>query len=248
MRFWICVGTYVQFHRKGPGVVMHTPDNDISDSHHSTASESAVIQTPPTINEKALVRKIDFRLLPVLFVIYLAAFLDRWVLACKSTLENTTKADCDLRVNISNALIMGLPKDLHLKGNQTNVALTIFFVPYILFEIPSNIFLKKLKPHVWRMFYIIQSCTWYGFLIHKSVRMYTRIWNNHAGSGLRYVLFSCIYHLRHTSSQATVKNYSGLLATRFFLGLAEAGIFPGSTQTLAKKLTVYANIPPQASI
>ena len=30
------------------------------------------------------------------------------------------------------------------------------------------------------------------------------------------------------SLQATVTNYSGLLATRFFLGLAEAGIFPGS--------------------
>lgn len=26
-----------------------------------------------------------------------------------------------------------------------------------------------------------------------------------------------------------VKNYSGLLATRFCLGLAEAGVFPGST-------------------
>ena len=32
---------------------------------------------PPTIDEKALVRRIDYRLLPVLFIIYLAAFLDR---------------------------------------------------------------------------------------------------------------------------------------------------------------------------
>ena len=28
--------------------------------------------------------------------------------------------------------------------------------------------------------------------------------------------------------QGLVKNYSGLLATRFFLGLAETGMFPGS--------------------
>jgi hypothetical protein len=28
----------------------------------------------------------------------------------------------------------------------------IFFVPYILFEIPSNILLKKLRPHVWLSF------------------------------------------------------------------------------------------------
>lgn len=54
------------------------------------------------------------------------------------------------RVNISNALTLKLPKDLGLKGMEPNVALTIFFVPYVLFEVPSNYFLKKLKPHVWR--------------------------------------------------------------------------------------------------
>ncbi|KAI4232871.1 MAG: hypothetical protein L6R40_007275 [Gallowayella cf. fulva] len=84
-----------------------------------------------TINEKALLRKIDIRVIPVLFIIYVAAFLDR--------------------VNIANALTLGLPKELHLnaKTNQANIALTIFFVPYILFEIPSNLFLRYLKPHVW---------------------------------------------------------------------------------------------------
>ena len=46
---------------------------------------------------------------------------------------------------------MKLPKDLHLVGNQRNIALTIFFIPYVLFEIPSNIFLKRFKPHKWRM-------------------------------------------------------------------------------------------------
>lgn len=30
-----------------------------------------------------------------------------------------------------------------------------------------------------------------------------------------------------TTLQGLVQNYSGLLATRFFLGLTEAGIFPG---------------------
>ena len=36
------------------------------------------------------------------------------------------------------------------------------------------------------------------------------------------------HDFRICSSQATVHNYSGLLATRFFLGFAEAGVFPGS--------------------
>jgi hypothetical protein len=56
------------------------------------------------------------------------------------------------RVNISNAAALGLKDDLNIaEGTKYNTALTIFFVPYVLFEIPSNILLKKLRPHVWRM-------------------------------------------------------------------------------------------------
>lgn len=57
------------------------------------------------------------------------------------------------RVNISNAAILGLKSELGLTtGTKYNTALTIFFVPYILLEIPSNILLKKFKPHVWCTF------------------------------------------------------------------------------------------------
>lgn len=34
---------------------------------------------PPSIDEKALIRKLDFKILPILFVVYIAAFLDRYV-------------------------------------------------------------------------------------------------------------------------------------------------------------------------
>lgn len=48
---------------------------------------------------------------------------------------------------------MGLKEDLNIeKGTKYNTALTIFFVPYIIFEIPSNILLKKFKPHIWCTF------------------------------------------------------------------------------------------------
>lgn len=87
------------------------------------------IECPPLINKRALIRKIDVRVIPILFVLYVAAFLDR--------------------VNISNALTLGLQKDLKLKGDQANSALTTFFVPYILFEVPSNVLMRRFKPHVW---------------------------------------------------------------------------------------------------
>ena len=58
-------------------------------------------------------------------------------------------------VNVSNAVIFGLKQDLGMtKGNKYNIALTIFYVPYIVFEVPSNILMKKCKPHVWCTFYV----------------------------------------------------------------------------------------------
>ena len=36
---------------------------------------------------------------------------------------------------------MGLPKDLNLIDNQVNIALVAFFVPYSIFELPSNLIL-----------------------------------------------------------------------------------------------------------
>lgn len=99
---------------------------------------------PPHTTEKKLMAKIDIRVIPFLCILYLFAFLDR--------------------VNIANARSFGLQKDLHLHSpNQFNTALTIFFVPYVIFEIPSNILLKKFSPRIWLsgcmfMFGIVSIC------------------------------------------------------------------------------------------
>ena len=70
-------------------------------------------------------------------------------------------------VNISNAAILGLKADLDIvEGTKYNTALTIFFVPYVLCEVPSNILLKKLKPHVWCTFGLGRLC--FGGLGTKS--------------------------------------------------------------------------------
>lgn len=42
-----------------------------------------------------------------------------------------------------------MAKDLHLVGNQYNVALTMFFIPYALLEVPCNIIMKMTRPSVW---------------------------------------------------------------------------------------------------
>lgn len=54
------------------------------------------------------------------------------------------------RANIGNAKIEGLVEDLNLVGNQYNIVLSLFFIPYILLEIPSNMLLKKFsRPSVY---------------------------------------------------------------------------------------------------
>ncbi|KAB8257387.1 putative MFS transporter [Aspergillus pseudonomiae] len=73
--------------------------------------------------KKALLWKIDIRLVPMLAVLYLISQIDR--------------------ANIGNAKIEGLTEDLRLSGIQYNIVLSIFFVPYVLLEVPSNMLLKS---------------------------------------------------------------------------------------------------------
>lgn len=47
--------------------------------------------------------------------------------------------------NIGNAKIDGLVTDLKLKGTEFNIALTVFYVPYICVDVPSNLVLKYFR-------------------------------------------------------------------------------------------------------
>jgi len=109
--------------------------------------DELAIVCPSHTTEKKLMTKIDFRVIPFLCILYLLAFLDR--------------------VNIGNARSFGLAKDLDLQSVEYNTALTMFFVPYIVFEIPSNILLKKLSPRIWLsacMFCFGLVCMCQGFV------------------------------------------------------------------------------------
>ncbi|KAL2107986.1 hypothetical protein VUR80DRAFT_4427 [Thermomyces stellatus] len=81
------------------------------------------------VNERALMRKLDAHLLPAVGLLYLLSFLDR--------------------SNVGNAKIEGLTEDIHITGNEYLTGLTVYFVGYVLFEIPCNIILKKTTPRIW---------------------------------------------------------------------------------------------------
>ncbi|XP_044717179.1 major facilitator superfamily domain-containing protein [Hirsutella rhossiliensis] len=96
---------------------------------------SRVLQPPEMIRsmgaqqrsalEKKLIRKIDFRLLPMILMMYILNYIDR--------------------TNIALARLAGLEEDLKLdqNGSQFETAVSILFVGYILMQVPSNLILNK---------------------------------------------------------------------------------------------------------
>ncbi|KAH6652491.1 major facilitator superfamily domain-containing protein [Truncatella angustata] len=68
--------------------------------------------------DRVLTTKIDFKVIPIMGLLYLVCFLDR--------------------TNIANARLAGLEKDLNMPSTGFNTALWMFYIPFVLFEVPSN--------------------------------------------------------------------------------------------------------------
>ncbi|KAL1967856.1 hypothetical protein VTN77DRAFT_2545 [Rasamsonia byssochlamydoides] len=145
-----------------PAKSVHLADDQVDFSHVEVDFSN--------VDAKKVLRKMDLRLLPMLALLYLLAFLDRG--------------------NIGNAKIEGLTEDLDLTGGQYNWCLTVFFFTYAAFEVPSNLLLKRLRPSVWLP----------SIMVAWGVVM---------------------------TLMGIVTNYHGLLLARLFLGVAEAGLYPG---------------------
>ena len=115
-------------------VPMKSGEVILSDTSTISSDEKLHLNLDPIdiAAEKKLLWKCDLHVLPMISLLYLLAFIDR--------------------INIGNARIQGLEKDLHMKGQDYNIALFVFFIPYIVFEIPSNLLLRKLAPSTWLSF------------------------------------------------------------------------------------------------
>lgn len=81
------------------------------------------------IDERNLTARLDFKVIPILGLLYLICFLDR--------------------TNIANARIAGMEKGLHFPKKGYNTALWIFYLPFVLAEIPLNMLMATgwIKPN-----------------------------------------------------------------------------------------------------
>lgn len=101
--------------------------------------------------ETILRRKMDWRTVPWVTVLYLLCVRKpeqvlEYTLRKKRLTCLTTGQQFLDRVNIGNARLQGMEQDLDLVGLRFNWALSIFYIVYLLVEVPSNIVLKRIGP------------------------------------------------------------------------------------------------------
>lgn len=97
------------------------PGRNIPDIHSGTNTSNTLVGTTTE-------KKVRWRLLPFLALLYFVAYLDR--------------------LNIGYASIT-MNEDLGISSQQFGLIAGIFFIGYFLFEVPSNIFMKKFGARVW---------------------------------------------------------------------------------------------------
>ncbi|KAF8840159.1 MFS general substrate transporter [Paxillus ammoniavirescens] len=95
--------------------------------------------------ETKLWRRIDLRLMPMISLLYLFSFMDRGEILVRADLNSPYSPN----VLIGNAKLDGLTTQLNLTGNKYNIALTMFFIPYSIFEFPSNLAIHVIRPSRW---------------------------------------------------------------------------------------------------
>ncbi|KAF8653320.1 hypothetical protein AX16_004020 [Volvariella volvacea WC 439] len=86
--------------------------------------------------ERKTIRQVDFRILPLLGILYALAVIDR--------------------SNLGIARVVGMDHDLGLSiGSRYSILSAIYFVPYIFFQLPSNLVLRSLGVRHWMAFCVV---------------------------------------------------------------------------------------------
>lgn len=131
------------------------------------------------------------------------------------------------RANIGNARIQGMAVDLDLTGLRFNWALSIFYIVYLLVEVPSNILLKRIGPRFYLPllvvgFGLVSMCNAFvnsfaGLLVTRS---FLGVFEGGAMPGMAFFL-SCFYKREellfrvgiYVSAASMAGAFGGLLAT-----------------------------------
>ncbi|ORX52826.1 MFS general substrate transporter [Hesseltinella vesiculosa] len=85
--------------------------------------------------EKKLLRKLDLRIIPWIFILYFLSVEDRINVGYSFTMNKQEGHD--------------LASVAHLTSQQNSIGLGLFYVAYIAFEVPSNLIMANVNPAYW---------------------------------------------------------------------------------------------------
>ncbi|KAI0005200.1 major facilitator superfamily transporter [Xylariaceae sp. FL0662B] len=162
--------------------------------------------------EIALVRKLDWRIMPTLCIMYFLNYVDRNAIA--------------------QARLNDLEDDLNMSGYEFNTTVSILFVGYVLMQIPSNMLITRIRPGIymsgWMLVWaVVSACTAlvndYKGLV--ACRFLLGITEAPFYPGATYML-SIFYKRTEVAARIATLYCAQILATGFS-GLIAAGIFAG---------------------
>lgn len=108
----------------------HSPDIDERGDAESGESDLASIQ-----RVEAVYRKLDLRIIPAFWVLYF--------------LCSAIRSNVGLAQTMNPAQHHTLGEVLNLTPNQVSTGLALFYVCYVIFDLPSNLIMSRLSPRVW---------------------------------------------------------------------------------------------------
>ena len=119
-----CSGNHYELHER-----FSSPDM----AYNFLSKMNISAEASAKVDLSKLRRKIDWCIVPVMFLCYTMQFIDKVSLNVSKMDLTDSRADCH-----KYAAVMGLPKDLKLKGNDFSNAATSFFIAYLIAEIPNG--------------------------------------------------------------------------------------------------------------
>ncbi|GAK63386.1 MFS general substrate transporter [Moesziomyces antarcticus] len=160
--------------------------------------------------ERRLVRKIDIRLMPITILLYILNYLDR--------------------NSISTARDNGLERDLGLKGQEYPTALSILYVGYITFQIPSNLFMTKLgRPSLYiptfvTLWGVVSACTAATTGYHSLLAVRIILGAVESAFFPAALAMLSFFYRKNEMATRTALLFSGSIISNAFSGLISAGI------------------------
>ncbi|KAL7914430.1 MFS general substrate transporter [Trichoderma velutinum] len=185
-------------------------DVELDEGGHNAGRDYAGGQAKSDPAEIRLVRKLDFRIMPILWLMYFFNYVDRGAM--------------------SQAKLNGLETDLDMKGADFNTAVSVLTVGYVLMQIPSNMLLTRVRPSVylasWMIAWsVVSACTGlvrsYGALL--ACRFLLGFFEAPFYPGALYLL--AIFYTRKEVATRVAVLYTGQMAGLSFANLIAAGVF-----------------------